>query len=154
MSGSTLILILKSLLPFAKEIFLKDKDLKEFLLENKIATALSLCLICVFLLFLYMSEVADKALDEVKQLKQSSAYQETVNSELRSRVTEMKTQISNLETKNTELTNRLLGKSDNPKPTRSDAGRHATTPAKKKQVEASLKSFIESSLKNPSEPGH
>lgn len=85
MSGTTLLLILKSLFPLAREIILKDKDLRAFLLDNKLASILSGCLIFLFVLFLYISEVADTALKELDRLKFVYEHQVRTVEELKER---------------------------------------------------------------------
>lgn len=85
MSGTTLLLILKSLFPLAREIILKDKDLRAFLLDNKLASILSGCLIFLFVLFLYISEVADSALKDLDRLKFVYEHQSRTVEELKER---------------------------------------------------------------------
>jgi len=84
-SGTTLLLILKSLFPLAREIILKDKDLRAFLLDNKLASILSGCLIFLFVLFLYISEVADSALKDLDRLKFVYEHQSRTVEELKER---------------------------------------------------------------------
>lgn len=55
----TILLVLKSLFPFLKEIVLRDKGVKELLLSNKAATGLAVCLLVMFILFYYVKVVAD-----------------------------------------------------------------------------------------------
>lgn len=55
----TILLVLKSLFPFLKEIVLRDKGVKELLLSNKAATGLAACLLVMFILFYYVKVVAD-----------------------------------------------------------------------------------------------
>lgn len=55
----TLLLVLKSLFPFLREIIFKDKGVREFLLGNKPATGLAACLLVMFLLFYYAKLVAE-----------------------------------------------------------------------------------------------
>lgn len=69
MSGSTIFLILKSLLPFLKEVFLEDKGLKDVLLANKPAALLACCLLFVFVLLVNVSAMASSAGDRIEELK-------------------------------------------------------------------------------------
>jgi hypothetical protein len=55
----TILLVLKSLFPFLREIVLRDKGVKELLLSNKAATGLAACLVVMFILFYYVKVVAD-----------------------------------------------------------------------------------------------
>lgn len=55
----TILLVLKSLFPFLREIVLRDKGVKELLLSNKAATGLAACLVVMFVLFYYVKVVAD-----------------------------------------------------------------------------------------------
>jgi hypothetical protein len=70
----------------AREIILKDKDLRAFLLDNKLASILSGCLIFLFVLFLYISEVADSALKERDRLKFVYEHQTRTVEELKERI--------------------------------------------------------------------
>lgn len=83
MSSTTLMLIVKSLLPFLKEILLKDKGLRDLLAENLVATFLSGCLVFLFLLFMYTANLADKNYDEVRSLKQTLAHRDETIADLR-----------------------------------------------------------------------
>lgn len=56
---TTVLLVLKSLFPFMREVVLRDKGAKEFLLSNKTATGLAACLLVMFVLFYYVKVVAD-----------------------------------------------------------------------------------------------
>jgi len=55
----TILLVLKSLIPFLREIVLRDKGVKELLLSNKAASGLAVCLLVMFILFYYVKVVAD-----------------------------------------------------------------------------------------------
>lgn len=55
----TILLVLKSLFPFLREVVFRDKGVKEFLLSNKTATGLAACLLVMFLLFYYVKVVAE-----------------------------------------------------------------------------------------------
>lgn len=55
----TILLILKSLFPFLREVVFRDKGLRELLLSNKAATGLACCLLVMFLLFYYVKVVAE-----------------------------------------------------------------------------------------------
>lgn len=68
MSLSTLVLILRSLWPFVKEIVLRDKGLREFLLTNLTASMLAGCLVFVFLALYYISLIADTAVQRADEL--------------------------------------------------------------------------------------
>lgn len=89
MSTSTLVLILKSLYPFLREILLKDKGLQDLLLGNKLATILSACLLFVFIVCLYMNEVANNAFAQVKSLTQANASLIETNAEKSTRITDL-----------------------------------------------------------------
>lgn len=65
----TLILILKSVLPFLKEMLLKDKTLKAILFGNLLATALVVSLIFVFIMILYVSNAASRHIETIAILK-------------------------------------------------------------------------------------
>jgi hypothetical protein len=64
----------KSLIPLAREIIFKDKDLKAFLLANKVGSILFGCLVFLFLAFLYVAELADNSSREIEKLKFSGGY--------------------------------------------------------------------------------
>lgn len=55
----TILLVLKSLFPFLREVVFRDKGVKEFLLSNKTATGLAACLLMMFFLFYYVKVVAE-----------------------------------------------------------------------------------------------
>lgn len=55
----TILLILKSLFPFLREVVFRDKGLRELLLSNKAATGLACCLLVMFFLFYYVKVVAE-----------------------------------------------------------------------------------------------
>lgn len=138
MGGSTLLLILKSLLPLAKEIILKDKDLHAFLLDNKLASILSGCLIFLFVLFLYVSEVADKNSKELERLKISSSYEVKVNEELKAR-------IAGLELDKANLLKTLSERQSSPSP---GAGNHgSSSKTKGRRNDENLKFYLEQRLK-------
>ena len=96
MGSSTVILILKSLLPLLKEFVLKDKLLRELLLENKIATILSGCVLFLFILFMHVSEIATNSAHANAELKQENAYLSKGNDELRVRVERLEEELRNL----------------------------------------------------------
>jgi len=72
--SSTLMLIVKSLWPFLKEILLKDKGFRDLIAENVVATFLSGCLLALFALFVYTANLADKNFDEVNRLTQDAGH--------------------------------------------------------------------------------
>jgi hypothetical protein len=89
----TILLILKSLFPFLKEIVLKDKGVKELLRSNKAATGLAVCLLVMFVLFYYVKVVADltharntKLTTEMVELKKTNGDQKLLISELEGRL--------------------------------------------------------------------
>jgi cell division protein FtsN len=78
----TILLVLKSLFPFLKEIVLRDKGVRELLLSNKAATGLAACLLVMFVLFYYVKVVADlthvrntKLTTELVELKKTNSDQ-------------------------------------------------------------------------------
>lgn len=89
----TILLILKSLFPFLKEIVLKDKGVRELLLSNKAATGLAACLLVMFVLFYYVKVVADlthakntKLTTEIVELKKTNSDQTLLISVLEGRL--------------------------------------------------------------------
>lgn len=86
MGSSTVLLVLKSLLPFIREILLKDKLLKELFLTNKLATAMTGCVAVLFVLFLHMSSRVDEGIHTNALLTQKSEFQEQTIKSLEARV--------------------------------------------------------------------
>lgn len=89
MSGSTLLLIVKSILPLAREIILKDKNLKAFVFSNKVGSILFGCLVFLFVAFVYVAEIADNNSRELEKLKFTNGYEAA-------KVIELVAQIDNL----------------------------------------------------------
>lgn len=73
MSTGTLVLIIKTLLPFLKDILFKDKGLAEFVLSNKTISALAFCLLFVFGLVYYMSYIAEGAITRIRYLEKTNS---------------------------------------------------------------------------------
>ena len=96
MGSSTVILILKSLLPLLKEFVLKDKLLRELLLENKIATILSGCVLFLFILFMHVSSIATESAHANAELKQENAYLKKDNEDLKVRVERLEQELRDL----------------------------------------------------------
>lgn len=89
----TILLVLKSLFPFLKEIVLRDKGVKELLLSNKAATGLAACLLVMFILFYYVKVVADltharntKLTTEMVEIKKANDDQKLLISVLEGRL--------------------------------------------------------------------
>lgn len=77
----TILLVLKSLFPFLREIVLKDKGVKELLLSNKAATGLAACLLMMFFLFYYVKVVADLTHARNIKLTEDAAVLEKTNAD-------------------------------------------------------------------------
>lgn len=146
MSGSTLLLILKSLFPFAKELILKDKDLSTFLLTNKLASIMLGCLIFLFVIFVYVSEVADGALKEVEKQKFTSGYQAA-------NIIDLKAQLEHLSDDKLMLMDQLKKCGVPPATSLEAPSTHVPTArikagkTKDKQVNEGLKSYIDARLR-------
>lgn len=96
MGSSTVILILKSLLPLLKEFILKDKLLRETLLENKIATMLAGCVLFLFILVMHVSGLVTDAALTNGELKHENAYLKLGNDDLKARVGKMEEELRDL----------------------------------------------------------
>lgn len=96
MGSSTVFLILKSLLPFLKEILLKDRLLRELLAENKIASILAGCVLFLFLLVAHATSTADNANRENDRLKMSNEHLLESNKELKVRVEKLEAEVQKL----------------------------------------------------------
>lgn len=83
----TFLLILKSLFPFLREWFLKEKALQEIVAQNKLACFLIACILMIFLIFIKVSDNADKVYDDLNAANQQLGYNATVIADLRERVT-------------------------------------------------------------------
>lgn len=86
MGSSTVLLILKSLLPFLKEILLKDRLLRELLTENKLASILAGCVLFLFLLVVHATDTASATDRENDKLKMANEHLLGTNKELKERV--------------------------------------------------------------------
>lgn len=146
MSGTTLLLILKSLFPLAREVILRDKDLRAFLLDNKLASVLFGCLIFLFVLFMYISGVADSALKEIDRLKLTSQHQVSTIDDLRERNTALqRDKESLLET----LKNRAPPQSPTAHQHNADSTKSPPRrPPKPKSDDMSIKFYIEQRIRN------
>lgn len=103
----TFLLILKSLFPFLREWFLKEKALQEIVAQNKLACFLIACILVVFLIFVKVSENADKAYDDLTTANQQLGYDKTVIDDLRERV-------ATLEGEKKQLMEHAFGKGNPP----------------------------------------
>lgn len=135
MGSSTVFLILKSLLPFLKEILLKDRLLRELLAENKIASILAGCVLFLFLLVAHATSTADNANRENDRLKMSNEHLVLSNKELKERVDKLEEEVR-------ELRDRP------PPPTQGPSEHHQSTPTpnpkpKRKVKVQSLRTQIE-----------
>lgn len=89
----TILLVLKSLFPFLREIVLRDKGVRELLLSNKAATGLAAFLLVMFVLFYYVKVVADltharntKLMTEIVELKKTDSDQKLLIGVLEARL--------------------------------------------------------------------
>ena len=96
MGSSTVFLILKSLLPFLKEILLKDRLLRELLAENKIASILAGCVLFLFLLVAHATSTADNANRENDRLKMSNEHLLESNKDLKARVEKLEAEVQKM----------------------------------------------------------
>lgn len=139
MGSSTVILILKSLLPFMKEILFKDRLLRELFLENKIATILAGCVLFLFVLVAHVSEVASAAAHENARLAQANEYLTSTNTELRDRISKLE---DRLDAKGPVGE----GPTEHRQPSKPTVKPQAVKPTKKRK-DQSLKSYIERKFK-------
>lgn len=149
MGSSTILLILRSLLPFLKEVVFKDKVLKDILLENKLATALTGCVLFMFLLLMYSTDVADNAVGEASSLKQTNGF-------LTTQVTDLQQRVKDLED---ERRGKYGGKSamvegpdshhlPTPAPDPLGPVKNPAVKVRKVKADPSLKAYVESRLKS------
>lgn len=96
MGPSTVLLILKSLLPFLKEILLKDRLLRELLLENKVATILAGCVFFLFILVAHVSDIATASAQDNATLKTTNSHLLESNKDLKDRVARLEEELRNL----------------------------------------------------------
>lgn len=93
MALSTLLLLLKSLFPFLKEILLRDKTLKAFVGDNKTATFLLSILVLVFILFLAVVDVLSVKNKELEKMKESGAFTTPHLEDANKRIKELEDQL-------------------------------------------------------------
>jgi len=94
--SSTVLLVLKSLLPFLKEILLKDRLLRELLLENKVATILAGCVFFLFILVAHVSEIATESARANDGLKLTNSHLLESNQDLKDRVAKLEEELREL----------------------------------------------------------
>ncbi|MNP96506.1 hypothetical protein D3C85_90910 [compost metagenome] len=93
MALSTLLLLLKSLFPFLKEILLRDKTLKAFVGDNKTATFLLSILVLVFILFLAVVDVLSDKNKELEKMKESGVFTTPHLEDANKRIKELEDQL-------------------------------------------------------------
>lgn len=165
MPTSTLLLIAKSLWPFLKEIVLKDKGLRDLLVENKVASYLSGCLLFLFLLFLFTTSLADKNYDDAKRLAQDKSFNLETIKKNEERIANLEAEIKELRSspKPPETTPPV----DKPATTDEPAVTAQPTPSRpkkstpkaartsdKQKVESNLKSYVESRYQKLGQDGN
>lgn len=104
----TILLILKSIFPFLREWFLKEKALQEIVAQNKLACFLLCCILVMFVVFIRVSDSANKVFDDLNTANQQLGFNTTIIADLRERgVT--------LEGEKKQLMDHALGKGPTPK---------------------------------------
>lgn len=93
MALSTLLLLLKSLFPFLKEILLRDKTLKAFVGDNKTATFLLSILVLVFILFLAVVDILSDKINELEKVKESGVFTTPQLEDANKRIKELEDQL-------------------------------------------------------------
>lgn len=104
----TFLLILKSLFPFLKEWFLKDKALQEVVAQNKLACFLIACILVVFFVFIRVNSSVDKTFADLTVAKQQREHDVSTMVDLRER-------IAVLESEKQRLLEHAFGKCGPPK---------------------------------------
>lgn len=104
----TILLILKSIFPFLREWFLKEKALQEIVAQNKLACFLLCCILVMFAVFIRVSDSADKVFDDLNTTNQQLGFNSTLIDDLRNRVV-------TLEGEKKQLMDHALGKGPAPK---------------------------------------
>lgn len=104
----TILLILKSIFPFLREWFLKEKALQEIVAQNKLACFLLCCILVMFVVFIRVSDSANKVFDDLNTTNQQLGFNTTVIADLRERVV-------TLEGEKKQLMEHALGKGPAPK---------------------------------------
>ena len=153
--SSTLILIVKSLWPFLKEILLKDKGLRDLIAENVVATFLCGCLLFLFMLFVYTANLADKNFDLANGLKRDLEHRDESIASLTARLEAADSELKKLregpKAPPTPAVSSSPAEQKTPEPHVPKPDRPPTSPArpssKPKDPSGSLKSYVESRLK-------
>lgn len=81
MSATTIILLLKTLLPFLKELLLREKCFREFISANQTAVMMAFCLLFVLGIVQYLANYATQADIELEKARMA-------NEQLNSRIAE------------------------------------------------------------------
>lgn len=103
----TILLILKSIFPFLREWFLKEKALQEIVAQNKLACFLLCCILVMFVVFIRVSDSANKVFDDLNTANQQLGFNTTIIADLRGRVV-------TLEGEKKQLMDHALGKGPAP----------------------------------------